>query len=150
VINGETANAALVSGEVTVKLPGNRTEIALTGVSRIRQAHAQKELTRVVQIPVELSLVSAAGAESGRARGGKGVVRTLTAPARRVPRERRGEPRGRPQRGLDDDRPLRRALTRVTKGRTRVSKRRGRRGIAVHAGHRYSMKARSFRARKGR
>jgi hypothetical protein len=82
VINGETANAALVSGEVTVKLPGNRTEIALTGVSRIRQAHAQKELTRVVQIPVELSLVSAAGAESGRARGGKGVVRTLTAPAR--------------------------------------------------------------------
>jgi hypothetical protein len=41
-------------------------------------------------------------------------------------------------------------LTRVTKGRARVSKRCGRRGIAVRAGHRYSMNARSFRARKGR
>jgi hypothetical protein len=149
-------------GSISIHVASNRyattdrryrdaTVVLSAGIFRIRQARAQTGVTRVVQVPVEFQLVSAAGAEAKCSRTAKGVVRTLTASGKGVFRVTGKASRadGRDAAWTTTDR-CDGTLTRVSKGHAKVTKTKGRRGIVVRAGHRYLVKARLFTARKGR
>jgi hypothetical protein len=150
------------NGAVTVRVASNGyaptdrrhrdAEVTLSaGIFQIRQARVTKGLTRVVQIPVEFVLVSAAKAEDKcRSRTpGKGVVRTLTAVGRKgVFRVTGAASRadGLNATWTTTDR-CDGTLTRVRRGHAKV---RAHRTVIVRAGHRYLARARLFRAKKGR
>jgi hypothetical protein len=149
-------------GTVTLKVASNgyaktdrrHRDATLTlsaGIFEIRQARMRKGATGLVQIPVEIVLKSAPGAEvkcrSGRSL--KGVVRTLTATGKGVFRVIGGASRADARNAsfTTTDR-CDGTVTRVRKGRAKV--RAARRTVTVREGHRYFAKARLFVAKKGR
>jgi hypothetical protein len=149
-------------GTVTLKVASNgyaksdrrhrdATVTLSAGIFEIRQARMRKGVTGLVQIPLEIVLRSAPGAEvkcrSGRSL--KGVVRRLTATGKGVFRVTGGASRA--DAGNASFTTADRCdgtLTRVLKGRAKV--RAARRAITVRQGHRYFAKARLFTAKKGR
>jgi hypothetical protein len=152
-----------LKGQVTIQVASNgyaksdrrHREASVTlssGIFEIRQARMRKGVTRVVQIPIELVLKTPANADRQCRTGSlKGVVRRLTATGKGAFRVTGAASRADARNAsfTTTDR-CDGTLTRVTKGRAKVARRKGGRAIAIHAGHRYFAKARLFIAKKGR
>ena len=146
----ETAADGRVPTDPRRRLSRSRLTAA---IFQIRQARARRRVAPATAIATQLVLVTPPSADAGcrRLPPAKGVVRALEATAKGLVRVSGGASYavGRDAAWRTVDR-CGSTTTYVTRGIVRVHDKRHQRTFIVRAGHRYTVKAKLFQARKGR